>query len=111
MLHDSGGLIDSGAAYVFMWSGTTWTEQQKLTASNAGAGDLFGSTLAIDKDCPLRYPGIRLLAPHIPCWADWLILRRRRVTCPNNLTSGGLTSVAARHMKRQAGDRCGTGAG
>ena len=32
----------SGAAYVFTRSGTTWTEQEKLVASDAGSGDRFG---------------------------------------------------------------------
>jgi len=33
---------DAGAAYIFTRSGTTWTQQQKIQASNVGAGDLFG---------------------------------------------------------------------
>jgi hypothetical protein len=37
----------TGAAYVFTRSGTTWTEQAKLTASDGGAGDYFGGTIAI----------------------------------------------------------------
>ena len=32
----------SGSAYVFVRSGTTWTEQAKLTASDAATGDNFG---------------------------------------------------------------------
>ena len=38
---------DSGAAYVFARSGTSWTQQDYLKASNAGAGDLFGSSVAV----------------------------------------------------------------
>ena len=38
----------SGSAYVFTRSGTTWTEQQKITASDAAAGTLFGGYVAID---------------------------------------------------------------
>ena len=33
---------DSGAAYVFVRSGTNWTQQAYLKASNTGAGDGFG---------------------------------------------------------------------
>ena len=40
-------LSDSGAAYVFVRSGTTWTQQQKLTASDGRAGDEFGNSVAI----------------------------------------------------------------
>ena len=34
--------IDSGAAYVFVRSGTNWSQQAYLKASNTGAGDQFG---------------------------------------------------------------------
>lgn len=46
---DSGG-SDTGAAYVFKKDvgGTNWTQIRKLTASNAGAGDYFGYSVAID---------------------------------------------------------------
>ena len=33
---------DSGAAYVFVRSGTTWSQQAYLKASNTGANDRFG---------------------------------------------------------------------
>ena len=35
--------FNAGAAYVFRFNGTTWIEEQKLTASDAAAGDSFGS--------------------------------------------------------------------
>jgi hypothetical protein len=37
----------NGAAYVFTRSGGVWTQQQKLVASDAAAGDLFGSSVAL----------------------------------------------------------------
>src|SRR5262249_11223350 len=40
--------FDQGAAYVFVRSGTTWSEQQKLTASDGKSGDSFGGSVAID---------------------------------------------------------------
>ncbi|MGB5080336.1 MAG: hypothetical protein WBO23_06300 [Burkholderiales bacterium] len=40
----------SGAAYVFTRSGATWTEQAQIKASNAGASDLFGNTVALSGD-------------------------------------------------------------
>jgi hypothetical protein len=40
----------SGAAYVFTRSGTTWTFQQKLLASDGAAGDIFGMRLALKGD-------------------------------------------------------------
>ncbi len=45
---DAGGT--SGSAYVFTRSGTTWTEQQKLTASDAAANDEFGISVAVTGD-------------------------------------------------------------
>ena len=38
----------SGSAYVFFRSGTTWTQQEKLTASDGGIEDLFGYSVSID---------------------------------------------------------------
>ncbi|MCG3163162.1 MAG: hypothetical protein JMDDDDMK_04545 [Acidobacteria bacterium] len=46
VLDDDAG-SSSGSAYVFVRTGTVWSQQQKLTASDAAAGDLFGSALAI----------------------------------------------------------------
>ena len=45
---DDGG--SSGSAYVFTRSGSTWSQQQKLVASDAGAGDEFGIEVAISND-------------------------------------------------------------
>lgn len=41
---------DSGAAYVFVRSGTTWSQQAYLKASNTGAEDYFGQTVAVSGD-------------------------------------------------------------
>ena len=41
---------DSGAVYVFVRDGTTWTQQANLKASDIGTGDLFGFSVAIDGD-------------------------------------------------------------
>ncbi|MEP7339007.1 MAG: hypothetical protein ABI977_14830 [Acidobacteriota bacterium] len=40
----------AGAAYVFVRSGTTWTQQAYLKASNNQAGDQFGYSVAISGD-------------------------------------------------------------
>ena len=40
---DHAGGVDAGSAYVFVRNGANWTEQQKLTASDAAPGDVFGS--------------------------------------------------------------------
>jgi len=38
--------MTQGSAYVFVRSGTVWSQQQKLTASDAAAGDTFGTSVA-----------------------------------------------------------------
>lgn len=47
---DDDNVADSGSAYIYERSGTTWTEQAKLTASDATSTDLFGSSVAISGD-------------------------------------------------------------
>jgi hypothetical protein len=37
----------AGAAVIFRWQGTTWVEEARLTASDAAAGDRFGTSVAI----------------------------------------------------------------
>jgi len=41
---------DSGSAYVFVRSGEVWTQQVKLTAADAAAGDNFGTSVALSGD-------------------------------------------------------------
>ena len=45
-----GGPDDFGAAYIFHRTGTTWTEQGILSASDGDAGDDFGTSVAIQGD-------------------------------------------------------------
>lgn len=47
---DDGSAARSGAAYVFVRSGGTWTLQAKLTAADGDVFDLFGISVAIDGD-------------------------------------------------------------
>jgi hypothetical protein len=47
---DVGTNVDQGSAYVFVRSGTNWTQQDKLTAIDGAAGDYFGSSVAISGD-------------------------------------------------------------
>ncbi|WP_445908786.1 FG-GAP repeat protein [Yeosuana sp.] len=41
---------NSGMVYVFTRSGSTWTEQQRFSASNAEANDAFGISVSISSD-------------------------------------------------------------
>jgi hypothetical protein len=42
--------VNSGAAYIFTRSGTTWTEQAKITASDGGVDQQFGYSVSISDD-------------------------------------------------------------
>jgi hypothetical protein len=42
--------VDSGAVYVFARTGTTWTQEAYIKASNTGAGDSFGYSVSLSGD-------------------------------------------------------------
>jgi len=47
---DEAGGSNAGAAYIFTRSGSTWTQQQKIQASDAQADDWFGNSVSIYGD-------------------------------------------------------------
>ena len=47
---DNSDASNSGAVYVFTRTGTTWSEQAYIKASNTGLGDTFGSSVSVDGD-------------------------------------------------------------
>jgi hypothetical protein len=57
---DDNGQSNSGSAYIFVRSGSSWTQQQKLTAgADAGAGDYFGQSVSISSDGSTAIVGAR----------------------------------------------------
>jgi hypothetical protein len=48
-----GGNVGQGAAYIFLRSGTTWTQQAKILSSDGAIGDNFGNSVAISGDYAL----------------------------------------------------------
>ena len=48
--NDDGSADDSGAVYVFVRTGTTWSEQAYVKASNTGASDFFGAAVSLSGD-------------------------------------------------------------
>ena len=56
---DTGG-ADAGAAYIFVRSGSTWTEQAKIQASDKETGDVFGWSVSISGDGSTAIVGTRL---------------------------------------------------
>ncbi len=47
---EDAGVAAPGSAYVFTRTGGTWTQQEKLTASDGFVGDGFGGSVALDGD-------------------------------------------------------------
>ncbi len=50
VLDDVGANTDQGSAYIFTRSGTTWTQQAQLNASDGAADDQFGISVSISGD-------------------------------------------------------------
>jgi hypothetical protein len=46
--HDPSGVVNAGAAYVFTRSGTTWTQETKVTANDAIVNANFGESVSIN---------------------------------------------------------------
>ena len=49
-LSDPGGVAAAGSAYVIVRSGSTWTQEAKLTASDKAVGARFGISCSINND-------------------------------------------------------------
>jgi len=47
------GLVRAGAAYVFVGTGATWTQEAKLTSSDMGSSDYLGTSVAVSADTAL----------------------------------------------------------
>ena len=56
---DSGGTVDSGAVYIYTRSGTVWTQEQILVASDKAANDYFGIGVAFTSDASRLTVGAR----------------------------------------------------
>lgn len=53
-----GGNTAQGAAYLYIWSGSAWSEVQRLTHAAASANDRFGSSVALSGDGSVAVVGI-----------------------------------------------------
>ncbi|MHC4444910.1 MAG: hypothetical protein ACYTBZ_10350 [Planctomycetota bacterium] len=51
--YDDDGGDSSGSAYVFRYNGSSWVQEDKLTASDAAAGDMFGWSVSISGEVAL----------------------------------------------------------
>jgi hypothetical protein len=52
-LNDDEGASNTGSAYVFRRSGTTWTQESKLVSSDIASNDDFGYDVAVEGDLAL----------------------------------------------------------
>ncbi|MBS1788049.1 MAG: putative Ig domain-containing protein [Acidobacteria bacterium] len=60
---DEGTNLEFGSAYVFVRSGTVWTQQQKLSPNGGLAGALFGSAVALDGNTALVGAYLQTITP------------------------------------------------
>src|SRR5262245_41928105 len=87
-----GGKFGQGAAYVFVRSGTTWSQQQKLTASDGKSGDSFGESVAIDGDTVvIGAPGPPTVSTRPP-GAAHIFVRDATTTLPRSTERQKLTA-------------------
>jgi hypothetical protein len=52
--------VESGAAYLFRRTGTTWSQQAYMKAANADEYDEFGATVAVSGDGRILLTGARM---------------------------------------------------
>ena len=79
----------SGSAYVFTRSGGVWTQQTKLTASDAAAFDRFGNSVAVSGDAIVvgafgdSAAGIQSGAAYVFIQSDGVWRQQAKLTAPN----------------------------
>jgi hypothetical protein len=56
---DDDSAQEAGAVYAYTRSGTTWVQQAYVKSSNTGAGDEFGSSIALSRDGRVLLVGAR----------------------------------------------------
>ena len=45
--YDDNGFSETGAAYIFSYNGTSWSEVQKIVASDPNGDEYFGSSVSV----------------------------------------------------------------
>ena len=69
------GHANAGAAYVFTRTGTSWSQQDKLTASDAAAGDLLGISVAASGDTAVVGGATKTVSGHANAGAAYVFTR------------------------------------
>ena len=73
-LEDPSGLSSAGSAYIFELQSGAWTQVAKISASDKGLGDNFGSSVSISGDGTTAIVGaiIKDIAPHTNAGAAYI---------------------------------------
>lgn len=93
----AGGTTDTGIAYIFLRTGTTWAAHTILYGSGIGIGAAFGATVNIDNTGSLaciREPGQGLLYFYTRSGSTWTLIQTvdygdYLTLVPNNSTTEG----------------------
>jgi hypothetical protein len=102
-----GTTSNQGSVRVFVRSGTTWTAQATLTASDGVANDDFGSSVSLDRDTlavgvPIDDVGTNVSQGSVRIFANYRVF--------NDTTNVGFTSLASAIAGSTAGARLIVGA-
>jgi hypothetical protein len=94
---------DSGKVYVFARTGTMWSEQQKVEAGDAAAGDLFGSSLCVDADtlvvgaCADSSPAVSAGSAYVFTRAGTMWTQQQKLVAPDAEASGAFGEQVTLH--------------
>ena len=109
--YNDGGGGNAGAAYVVVRVGGSWSEQQKLLASDAAASDVYGHSVAISSNrivvgAPGEYDsGAGAASPVLSTWSNPVgravpcARVRRRATLARRTRWARIPITARRHMQ------------
>ena len=89
--NDDAGL-DSGSVYVFTRTGSTWSQQAKLTASDAAAGDWFGRSVAMSGDTAVigaQYSDDSAGSAYVYARLEWRVVQQAKLLA-NDARAGDL---------------------
>ncbi len=86
---------DSGSSYIFRFDGSSWVQEQKITASNAEAQDNFGEDVSIRDDVAVVGPLAYVFRFDGTCWVEEQILSVENVGLGTSVVLGerGLLAV------------------
>ncbi|MDC3988437.1 FG-GAP repeat protein [Polyangium jinanense] len=94
---DNAGGTNAGSVYVFVRSGTVWTQQAKLVANDAASADLFGTSVALSGDTALIGASLDDFVGNTDQGSAYVFVR-----------SGGVWSQQAKLVAGDANDRFGS---